>query len=243
MEVRRLPRHIAFIMDGNGRWARQQGLERTAGHRHGTEQAREVLEACREWGIHWVTLYAFSTENWKRPEEEVDTLFHLMVEFIDAELDRFLREGVRLHLLGDPADLPAYAREPLLGAIERTQANDTHHVQVCINYGGRDEILRAVRRWASDPDGPGAERLAPADFARYLDSPEAPDPDLMVRTSGEQRISNFLLWELAYAELVFVEAPWPDFGRDGLRAALETYAARTRRFGRTDEQIEETREP
>lgn len=237
MTGRKMPAHVALIMDGNGRWAKQRGLPRTDGHRAGVDTVRAVLEAARDWEIRWVSLYAFSTENWKRPDDEVGALFGLLADYVVRELPNFLRDGVRLHVLGDMAPLPAVARDAVQAAVAATAALDRFHVLLAVNYGGREEILRAVRRWASDPQAPKPEALDETAFAGYLDTAGAPDPDVLIRTSGEQRLSNFLLWQNAYAEFVFVPEAWPDFGADGLRAALETYAARRRRFGLTDEQV------
>ncbi len=234
---RTMPCHVAFIMDGNGRWAKQQGLPRSEGHRAGVDAVREVLEAARDWGIRWISLYAFSTENWRRPSEEVSTLFGLLADYVTRELPNFLRDGVRLHVLGELDPLPVAARDAVREALRQTAHLDQYHVLLAVNYGGREEILRAVRRWAADTDAPAAESLDEAAFAGYLDTAGAPDPDLMIRTSGEQRLSNFLLWQNAYSEFLFVPEAWPDFGADGFRRALETYAGRTRRFGMTDEQV------
>lgn len=232
-----LPRHVAFIMDGNGRWAQQRGLPRTEGHRRGVEAVRSVLECSRDWGIHCVSLYAFSTENWKRPEEEINVLFSLLLEYLEREIDAFVRDEVRLHVFGDLDGLPSRPRASLLEALERTAHLDKLHCCLCINYGGRDEILRALRRWAADANAPAAADLDEAAFAAYLDSAGLPDPDLMIRTSGEQRLSNFLLWQLAYTEFLFVPEAWPDFTPQRYAAALEQYAGRIRRFGKTTEQV------
>ncbi len=232
-----LPQHVAFIMDGNGRWAKDRGLPRTEGHRVGVETVREILTCCRDWGIKYASLYAFSTENWKRPDTEVGVLFTLLAEYVERELDQFIRDETRLHVLGDIEPLPERPRKALENAMARTIDLDTRVVQVAVNYGGRNEILRAIRRLsASDPS-----ILADLDddtFSRALDTGDAPDPDLMIRTSGEQRISNFMLWQLAYSELMFVPQKWPDFKADEFRSALEQYAHRTRRFGATDDQLE-----
>lgn len=237
MAGRALPTHVAFIMDGNGRWAKQRGLVRTEGHRAGVESVRAVLEAARDWGIPWISLYAFSTENWRRPREEVSTLFGLLADYAIQELPNFLRNGVRLHVLGELEPLPEATRDALREVLRQTAQLDRFHVQLAVNYGGREEILRAIRRWAEDPAGPAADALDEATFARYLDTAGAPDPDLMIRTSGEQRLSNFLLWQHAYTEFIFLPEAWPDFGAESFRRALESYAGRTRRFGMTDEQV------
>lgn len=233
-----MPRHVAFIMDGNGRWARAQGKVRTEGHRAGVETVRRVLEAARDLGIPWVSLYAFSTENWRRPSDEVNTLFELLADYVVRELPRFIKDEVRLHVLGRIEPLPEPARRGLEEAMAATRQFDRFHVQVAVNYGGREEILRAVQRWAEDPDAPAAGELDEDLFARYLDTAGAPDPDLVIRTSGEQRTSNFLLWQCAYSEWMFVPEAWPEFGPAHLEQALEQYANRRRRFGMTDEQLE-----
>jgi len=231
-----MPRHIAFIMDGNGRWAKEQGLARTDGHRRGVDTVRTVLRCARQWNIPWVTLYAFSSENWRRPEAEVNTLFTLLAQYVQEDLPEFLESDARIHLLGDPEPIPRFAREPLEIALAQTRHCRTYHVNVALNYGARAEILRAIQRLHADGADPAD--LDADTFARYLDVPQAPDPDLLVRTSGEVRISNFLLWQLAYAELYFTPTMWPDFGPPQLRAAIEDFARRKRRFGFTDEQLE-----
>lgn len=232
-----LPQHVAFIMDGNGRWAQKRNLPRTEGHRRGVESVRTVLECCRQWGIKYATLYAFSTENWKRPDDEVNVLFSLLIEYLDKEMDRFVRDDIRLRTIGDIGKLPTKARERLQASLKRTERCQQWHVLLALNYGGRDEIVRAIRKLQADPAAPRGEQLTEAAFANYLDTRGVPDPDLMVRTSGELRTSNFLPWQLAYAEFVFVEEAWPDFNEDRFRAALEMYAKRSRRFGMTNEQI------
>lgn len=237
IDSEKLPRHVAFIMDGNGRWAKQQGHPRTEGHRRGVEVVREILTCCQDWSIPYASFYAFSTENWKRPESEINLLFELMADYLEREIDSFIDDNARLHLVGDPASIPDRARETLQRALDRTAHLDGRHVLLAVNYGGRDEIVRAARRWAEDPEGPTPEALTQASFADYLDTAGMPDPDLLIRTSGEQRISNFLLWQLAYSEFVFEPRPWPEFGRESFREVLEAFGKRGRRFGKTDEQV------
>lgn len=232
-----MPQHVAFIMDGNGRWAQKRQLPRTEGHRRGVESVRTVLECCRQWGIKYVTFYAFSTENWKRPNDEVEVLFSLLVEYLDKEIDRFVRDDIRLRVVGDVAKLPMPARERLEDSLKRTAHCQTWHVLLALNYGSRDEIVRAVRKLQTDATAPQGLALSEAAFANYLDTAGVPDPDLMIRSSGEMRLSNFLLWQLAYAEFVFVAEAWPDFDANCFRSALEVYAKRSRRFGMTNEQI------
>jgi undecaprenyl diphosphate synthase len=215
-------------------------LPRTEGHRRGVESVRTILECCRQWGVKYATLYAFSTENWKRPDDEKNVLFSLLVEYLAREMDRFVRDDIRLHVIGDPEALPSPAREQLQASLAKTAACDTWHVLLALNYGGRDEIVRAVRRLQADPQAPTGNRLDETAFANYLDTAGIPDPELMVRTSGELRLSNFLLWQLAYAEFVFVDECWPDFDDAAFRAALETFARRNRRFGFTDAQLGRT---
>lgn len=222
-----LPRHVAVIMDGNGRWARRRGENRLRGHEAGAESAREAVKACAEWGVPNLTLYAFSRENWSRPRLEVDGLMHFLKRFLDTREEELVKEGVRLRGLGRLDDLPA---GPLaaLRRVEASTAGGTRlTLRLALSYGGRQEILDAAaalaRRGVSEPT---AEQ-----FAAALYDAEMPDPDLIVRTAGEQRLSNFLLWQASYAEFWFTEVLWPDFGRAHLLAALRDYHGRTRRFG------------
>jgi undecaprenyl diphosphate synthase len=235
----RIPKHVAVIMDGNGRWAERRGLERSAGHRAGVEAVRAVVRAAQELGIGWLTLYAFSSENWSRPKAEVDLLMKLPEEFFEAELPEVARRNVRILAIGRHDRLPGAARRALADAIERTQHNTGMRLVFALSYGGRGEIVEAARRLLRDHD---AGRLDPEGldekaFAAYLDEPELPDVDLLIRTGGERRISNFLLWQSAYAELWLSDVLWPDFGRAELEAALADYARRERRFGRTSAQV------
>jgi len=226
----RIPRHVAFIMDGNGRWALARGLPRVEGHRQGVQTIKTVLECAREWKIPWLTFYAFSTENWKRPKEEVQFLFQLLENYILEEEKELHRHQIRLHVIGNYESLPESLVTHLRRVIRETDGYDTWHLVVALSYGGRDEILRAVRRLlksAQDPE----EELVEERFSRYLDTAGIPDPDLLIRTSGEQRISNFLLWQCAYTEFVFVPEHWPDFSAESFRRALHEYARRERRFG------------
>lgn len=229
----RLPVHVAIIMDGNGRWAARRGLPRSAGHRAGVESLRETVELCCELGIKYLTVYAFSTENWKRPAEEVNTLMNLLVEYLERELPRLQEQGVRLHPIGRLEDLPPHAREALEKAVAVTAANDRLILNLAINYGGRDEITRAARRIASDVCQ-GRVKIEEIDerlVASYLDTAGQPDPDLLIRPSGEQRMSNFLLWQSAYTEFWLTPVFWPDFRRRHLLEAIVAYQQRQRRFG------------
>ncbi len=224
-----LPRHVAIIMDGNGRWARARGLPRLAGHRAGTENIRRVLRASVEFGIKILTLYAFSTENWQRPLSEVRGLLALLEEVLDRELQELHRNGVQLRHLGwlDPLELRLQKR--VRDAIELTKNNDRIILNVAFNYGGRMEILKAVQ--AIVRDGVPAEAIDEALFSRYLCTAGLPDPDLIIRTGGEMRLSNFLIWQAAYAEYYSTPTFWPDFDREELYRALVAYSQRERRFG------------
>jgi undecaprenyl diphosphate synthase len=220
-------------MDGNGRWAKARGLPRAAGHRQGAEAARAVLRAAGEAGVECLTLYAFSSENWQRPEEEINDLTGLMRYYIGRELDALHREGVRLRILGDHNAFQADVARMVDHAVERTAGNDRMTLAVALNYGSRGEIAAAARRIAGRVEA-GELRAADVDEAAvdaHLDTAGLPPLDLLIRTSGEQRLSNFLLWQTAYAELLFVDTLWPDFDGDALRAALVTYGTRERRFG------------
>ena len=227
------PRHVAIIMDGNGRWATKRGLPRVAGHRAGAEAVRNTLKAAAKAGIEVLTLYAFSSENWRRSEEEVSDLKGLLGYYLERELDELAREGVRLRLIGDHQAFGPQLVERLERAVERTATNDRLTLVVALNYGARGEIARAARELATKV---GAGELEPnaideAMVGSELMTADLPDLDLMIRTSGEKRLSNFLLWQSAYAELIFVDTLWPDFDEDALTLALNDYAGRQRRFG------------
>ncbi len=229
----KIPRHVAIIMDGNGRWATQQGLPRTAGHKAGAEVVTDVLDCAISHGVEFLTLYAFSTENWKRPISEVTALMGLLEKFIDDRLVELQERNVRLMTVGRTAGLPRGARKKLLNAIEETKTNSRGTLVLALNYGGRAEIADAAAKIAEDV---AAGKIKPSKvdeklFAKYLYEPEIPDVDLMIRTSGELRLSNFLLWELAYAEICVTDKLWPDFGEDDFVQALATYGNRDRRFG------------
>ena len=228
----RLPRHIAIIMDGNGRWAKRRGLPRTAGHAAGSETFRRVATHCKNLGLDYLTVYAFSTENWKRPPEEVNAIMNLLDRYLHEAIEKMERDGIRLRILGDVELLP----ESLRRLIRETDEISTHisgfQANVCINYGGRDEIVRAAQRYAERlAAAPETGALTEEAFSSLLDSKGIPDPELIIRTGGEMRLSNFLLWQAAYAELYFTDTLWPDFGEKDIAEALEAYAGRNRRFG------------
>lgn len=216
-------------MDGNGRWAKQRGLPRSEGHRAGAEVARTIVEECLALGVQQLTLYTFSRENWQRPAEEVRFLFELLVDFITHELPSLEKRGVRLFVLGEMEELPFAARKTLEKACTRTASNKAMLLNLALNYSGREEIVRACRLYMES--GASADRLTPEALAAFLYTAGRPDPDLIIRTSGEMRISNFLLFQCAYSELYFSDTYWPDFTPAHLHAALADYAGRSRRFG------------
>ncbi|MCD7897072.1 MAG: di-trans,poly-cis-decaprenylcistransferase, partial [Planctomycetaceae bacterium] len=229
-----LPRHVAIIMDGNGRWATARGLDRALGHQAGAEAVRRVVTAARQRGIPYLTLYAFSTENWSRPAEEVEALMALLLSFLQSELPTMLDNGVKLRILGDMDRLSVKLRQQIAVTCKATDRCNDMVLSLAVNYGGRDEIVRAVqkaaRALATDVDG-SLVGLDAASFAAYLDTATMPDPDMVIRTAGEKRLSNFLVWQSAYAELFFTETLWPDFSDTHLEEALADYAGRVRKFG------------
>ncbi len=225
----RIPRHVAIIMDGNGRWAKARGLPRAAGHRAGTENIRRIIERFSAHGVTHVTLYAFSTENWNRPKLEVQALMRLLSRFIKRETDNFVAKGVQLRLLGHLESLPAGLQKEVTQAIDRTRENKKLQLNLCFSYGGRDDIVMAVRKIVAD--GVSPDEVDEAMVSAKLYTHDAPDPDLVIRTAGDLRISNFLLWQAAYAELYFTNTLWPDFGREDIDAALADYGCRKRKFG------------
>ena len=224
-----VPSHVAIIMDGNGRWAKQRRLPRQAGHRAGVENLRRVIEACIEFGIKILTIYAFSTENWGRPESEVRGLMRIFRRVLDQELDELHAQGVCLHHLGDLGGIDPGLQKKVLHATELTKDNDRLILNVAFNYGGRAEILHAVKEMLRD--GISADQLTEELFSSYLFTYGLPDPDLVIRTSGELRVSNFLIWQAAYAEFYAAPEYWPDFGREQLYQALVAYGQRERRYG------------
>ncbi|MBS1659016.1 MAG: isoprenyl transferase [Bacteroidetes bacterium] len=235
----RLPKHIAIIMDGNGRWARRQGEERTFGHRNAVSAVRAATEGCAELGIQFLTLYAFSTENWQRPQEEVDALMELMVETIHGELKTLMENNIRLRSIGDIEKLPVKCSAELKEAMHQTRNNTGLTLIIALNYSSRWELTQAMKKMGEDILH---HRLNPATvnediISSYLETREYPDPELMIRTSGEQRLSNYLLWQLAYAELYFTPVLWPDFDKEDLYEAIIEFQKRERRFGKTGEQV------
>lgn len=224
-----IPTHVAIIMDGNGRWAKKRGLPRQAGHRAGVENLRRVIDACVEFGIKILTIYAFSTENWGRPESEVRGLMRIFRRVLDQELDELHAQGVCFHHLGDLVGIEPGLQEKVLYALELTKDNDRLILNVAFNYGGRAEILHAVRQMLADGISP--DELSEELFSSYLFTIGLPDPDLVIRTSGELRVSNFLIWQAAYAEFYAAPEYWPDFGREELYKALVAYSKRERRYG------------
>ena len=235
-----IPSHVAIIMDGNGRWAKQRGLPRTEGHIRGQDALRTTLRAAARRGIKYLTVYTFSTENWSRPQEEVDALMSILVSAIHAETPQLIAEGVRMRAIGDLSRLPQQAQDSLAESIELTKDGAQITLILALSYSSRDEIRRASQRLAAET---AAGRLRPEEITEelissYLDTAEYPDPDLVIRTGGEERISNYLLWQSAYSELYFSETYWPDFGQEALDEALAAYASRERRFGKTSEQIQ-----
>jgi undecaprenyl diphosphate synthase len=233
MNKKNYPEHVAVIMDGNGRWAKKRGLTRMQGHRAGVAALREIIKYSREIGLKYLTLYAFSTENWKRPLPEIRNLMDLLVEYINSEIEQLRDNNIRIRVLGDVSALSDSVRKEIKKAVVETSNNDGLVLSVAINYGGRDEILRAVRNIVGDVC---KGRVNPRDinqdlFEAYLYTEGMPDPDLVIRPSGELRISNFLLWQIAYSELWFSDCYWPDFNAELFQRALDDYAARDRRYG------------
>lgn len=226
VDMSRLPRHIAIIMDGNGRWAKKRGLPRTAGHKVGAETFRDIATYCRELGVEYLTVYAFSTENWKRPKDEVDTIMELLEQYLQEAINTMERDHIRLKIWGDTAALSPKLQQ----MVAQTNAISTHYegfqANICLNYGGRSEILRAARLCAE-----AGEEWTEENFGKYLWSAGIPDPELIIRPSGELRLSNFLLWQCAYSEFYFCDTLWPDFDRAALDRAIIDYQGRDRRFG------------
>jgi len=228
----RIPRHVAIIMDGNGRWALSRGLPRLAGHRAGTDNLRKVIEACVEFGVSYLTIYAFSTENWGRPLEEVRGLIRILEDVIDRELGELHKQGVRLKHIGLLDRIKPSLKQKVLDAIELTRQNDRLVLNVAFNYGGRDEIVWAIQHIIAD--GVAPDEITDELVSKYLFTAGVPDPDLIIRTSGELRGSNFLIWQGAYAEWYFTPTYWPDFDKQELARAIDEYAHRDRRFGRVN---------
>ena len=228
-----VPEHVAIIMDGNGRWAKQRGLPRTMGHRKGVDAVRETVRAAGDIGVKYLTLFAFSSENWRRPETEVSDLLGLLKAFIRRDLAELHRQNVRVKIIGDRHSLQNDILDLLIDAEETTKANTALTLIIAFNYGARDEIARAMASLARDVEQGRlrSQDITPALVTARLDTSGIPDPDLIIRTSGEERLSNFLLWQAAYSEFIFIPDYWPDFSRETFHAALETFASRNRRFG------------
>ena len=239
-KLTRIPQHIAFIMDGNGRWAKARGLSRSEGHLAGTQAVIEVVENAFRRGVKFITLYAFSSENWRRPQAEIDGLMRILLSFLAEQEERFLKNEIRMRTIGDLSAFPQEVRDAISAIAEKTKNFPARTVAIALNYGSRDEILRAAQLYAKDVSDGNADAETPSweTFSKYLYTAEMPDPDLVVRTSGEIRLSNFLLMQSAYAELYFTEKMWPDFDSAELDAALAFYASRERRFGKTGEQLQ-----
>lgn len=239
IDTEKLPQHMAIIMDGNGRWAKQKGMLRVFGHENGTTSVRKTVEACAKLGIKHLTLYAFSTENWKRPKTEVDTLMNLLIKSLKKELKTLNENNIKLQAIGNIEQLPSSAFRELNEVIDKTKTNNRMVLTLALSYGSREEILNAVKT-ISDKVKNNIISIAEIDESiinQHLYTHNLPDVDLLIRTSGEYRISNFLLWQIAYAELYFIDVLWPDFTEDHLYEAIVSYQKRERRFGKTSEQI------
>jgi len=231
----KIPRHVAMIMDGNGRWALSRGLPRIAGHKAGTENLRRVIRSTVEFGIKYLTIYAFSTENWGRPPEEVRGLMNILEDVIDRELNELNKEGVQLRHIGRLEQLSPTLQEKVLDAVDMTKHNDRLILNIAFNYGGRDEIVQAIQKMMKD--GVTPEAVSDELVSHYLYTAGVPDPDLIIRTSGELRVSNFLIWQAAYSEWYITPTYWPDFDKDEYRRAIETFAQRDRRYGGVSEAV------
>ncbi len=228
-----IPQHIAIIMDGNGRWAKKRALPRKAGHKAGAETLEKIIGHCSKLGVKHLTVYAFSTENWKRSQEEVDAIMDLLRQYLNVYFKRFLKDNIRLRVIGDRSRLAQDIQESIMENENRTKDKDGLCVHIALNYGGRDELCRAVKKAAKDVETGNlkAEEITEDVIASYLDTADVPDPELVIRTSGEERISNFLLWQVAYSEFYFTDALWPDFTDKMLEEAIYDYQNRERRFG------------
>jgi undecaprenyl diphosphate synthase len=239
IDLSRLPTHIAIIMDGNGRWAKEKGQDRLYGHFHGVESVRDIVEGCAELGVKYLTLYAFSTENWHRPESEVTGLMELLVQTIRKETETLNKNNIRLHVIGDLNKMPKNAIDELNESIAITGKNSGLNLIMALSYSSRWEIINAIKHLAKDVKGGGLDpdSISQNTFQRYLCTADFPDPELLIRTSGEYRISNFLLYQLAYTELHFTDVLWPDFRKENLYAAILDFQSRERRFGKTSEQV------
>ena len=229
----RIPVHVSIIMDGNGRWAREQGHERIFGHKKGVETVRVVAEAAAEAGVKYLSLYAFSEENWGRPKEEVDFLMHLMMDSIASEVEMLMKNGVRFRVLGNLARLPEALQQGIAALEEKTRENTALDLILFVSYSGKWDIFQAAKKFAAEHSGEDIDKITDMSaFSKYLVTDGIPDPDLIIRTSGEERISNYLLWQGAYSELLFVKKMWPEFGKEDFTAALAEFASRDRRYGK-----------
>jgi undecaprenyl diphosphate synthase len=239
IDLTRLPRHVAIIMDGNGRWAQERRQPRLFGHKAGAESVRTIVETCREMGIEYLTLYAFSSENWNRPAQEVTGLMTILKKYLESELPKMQKNEIRLMSIGDRQRLPDSVRDSLESGIEATSGNSKLTLNLALSYGSRDELLRAIRKISTlcVKGDIAPEMISDQTIAEHLDTCEMPDPDLLIRTGGEARLSNFLLWQLSYAEIYFTETMWPDFRKESFVQALLEYQSRERRFGRTGDQL------
>ena len=234
LDKNNIPKHVAIIMDGNGRWAKERGLARSAGHHAGINRVKEVIKAASELGIKVVTLFAFSTENWSRPEKEVSLLMHALNNFLDRQINELDKNNIKLMVIGQEKPIPQYLLAKIKKAKERTQGNTGLLFVLALNYGSRQEIVDAVKKFTNAviKDKANLEDLDMENFSNYLYTAGLPDPDLLIRTSGQMRISNFLLWQLSYTELYFPRKYWPDFGKEDLEKAIDIYQRRERRFGK-----------
>lgn len=233
LDFNAMPKHIAFIMDGNGRWAKRRGLPRLVGHNAGTETVKKIVKESQRLNIPYITFYAFSTENWKRPTDEVNGLMQILVKFIQSEVDEIHENNIKISILGDLDKLPDYAKSKVIEAIHLTEHNTGMHFNIAINYGGRDEIIQAVKHIAVDyaKGDITLDQIDDTTMSAHLYTRGMPEPDLLIRTSGEVRLSNFLLWQLAYSELIFLDLYWPDFNANELQKAILEFQRRNRRFG------------
>ena len=229
MENLKIPSHVAIILDGNGRWAQQKNMPRTFGHKNGAENVVDIAIHAKKRGVKYLSLYAFSTENWKRPKKEVDYLMKLLIKFVNEKIDQLMEEDCKLNFLGDLSAIPDQTRKAVELALDRTKDNKSLFINIALNYGGRDEIVHAVKNIIND--GLKAENIDEEMISNYLYTKDIPDPDLLIRPGGELRISNFLIYQIAYSELYFSDTLWPDFNEDEFDKALEEYSRRNRRFG------------
>ncbi len=236
-DIAAVPRHIAVIMDGNGRWAKQRFMPRVMGHKQGVESLRKVVKACRDLGVQYLTVFAFSSENWRRPEEEVSFLMSLFMKALDREVTKMHKNNIRLKIIGDRSRFNEQLKQSMQDAEALTAKNDGLTLTIAANYGGRWDMMNAVHLMLKDHPK-RANNFTEADLQPYLSMSDAPEPDLFIRTGGEQRVSNFMLWQLAYTELYFTDTLWPAFDGNELRKAIDSYQHRERRFGRTSEQVQ-----